>query len=257
MSAGRPFEPLERVTISERVRDEVHHRILAGELAPGAPLPAERVLADRFGVARTSIREAIQGLVALGVIERRGNRSYVAERVAGSELAASDGGKRSLRALLEAWRILEASTFELAATRATARERNETLQVARRPVPAGLAEFILVDREFHAGIAAAGGNPVLAEIHGRVIGSLLAAEDFAGLVLGVGSGKSPRAAITKAVAEHLAIAEAYVARDVPAMLVAAEGHLGHVGERIRRLSRRMLPPEEGQGGRATRRAVGL
>lgn len=257
MSAGRPFEPLERVTISERVRDEVHQRILAGELAPGAALPAERVLADRFGVARTSIREAIQGLVALGVIERRGNRSYVAERVAGSELAASDGGKRSLRALLEAWRILEASTFELAASRATARERNETLLVARRPGPAGLAEFILIDREFHAGIAAAGGNPVLAEIHGRVIDSLLVTEDFGGLVLGVGSGKSPRAAISKAVTEHLAIAEAYVARDVTAMLAAAEGHLGHVGERIRRLSHRLLPAEEGQGGRATRRAVGL
>ena len=257
MSAGRPFEPLERVTISERVRDEIHQRILAGELAPGAPLPAERVLAERFGVARTSIREAIQGLVALGVIERRGNRSYVAERVAGSELPASDGGKRSLRALLEAWRILEVCTFELAAGRATARERNETLHVARRPVPTSLADFTLNDREFHAGIAAAGGNPVLSEVHGRVIDSLLATEDGGGLVLGVGVGKSPRAAIKQAATEHLVIAEAYVARDVPAMLAAVEGHLGHVEDRIRRLSRRLLPPEEGQGGRATRRTVGL
>ena len=174
-----------------------------------------------------------------------------------ANMTASDGGKRSLRALLEAWRILEVCTFELAAGRATARERNETLHVARRPVPTSLADFTLNDREFHAGIAAAGGNPVLSEVHGRVIDSLLATEDGGGLVLGVGVGKSPRAAIKQAATEHLVIAEAYVARDVPAMLAAVEGHLGHVEDRIRRLSRRLLPPEEGQGGRATRRTVGL
>ena len=257
MSPGRPFEPLERATISERVRDEIHQRIAVGELAPGAALPAERVLAERFGVARTSIREAIQGLVALGVVVRRGNRSYVVEQVPGSLLAASDGGKRSLRALLEAWRILEVCTFELAAGRATARERNETLQLARRPVPAGLAAFVGTDREFHAGIAAACGNPVLTEIHGRVIDSLVATEDAAGLILGVGVGRSARVAIAQAVAEHLVIAEAYVAGEVPVMLEAVDRHLGHVRDRIRRLSHRLFPAVEGQVGRATRRTVGL
>ena len=257
MSAGRPFEPLERITISEQVRDEIHQRILAGELAPGTALPAERVLAERFGVARTSVREAIQGLVALGVIERRGNRSYVVEHVPGSELPASDGGKRSLRALLEAWRILETCTFELAAGRATARERAETLQLARKPVPIDLAGFIATDREFHAGIAAAGGNPVLAEVHGRVIDSLVATEDAAGLVLGVGPGRSPRTAIATAAAEHLAIAEAYVDGDVPVMLDAVDRHLGHVQDRIRRLNRRLLPAVEGHTGRGARRTVGL
>lgn len=257
MSAGRPFEPLERATISERVRDDLHGRIAAGELPPGSPLPAERILAERFGVARTSVREAIQGLVALGVVERRGNRSFVVEQVAGSELPASDGGKRSLRALLEAWRILELTTAELAAVRATARERNEVLQLARRPLPIELEACARVDREFHAGIAAACANPVLAEIHGRVIEAMVATEGVAGIVLGVGPGRTIKTAVAAAGAEHLAIAEAYVAGDSSAMLAAVDRHLDHVQDRISRMSRRLLPPADGESPRAARRAIGL
>ena len=113
MSSPRPFEPFERTTVSERVRDDIHSRIISGEIQPGSQLPAERSLADQFGVARTSVREAIQALVALGVIERRGNRSYVVEQVPGSELPAADGGKKSMRSLLEARRVLELCLFEL------------------------------------------------------------------------------------------------------------------------------------------------
>jgi GntR family transcriptional regulator, transcriptional repressor for pyruvate dehydrogenase complex len=257
MSAGRPFEPLERATISERVRDDLHGRIAAGELAPGSPLPAERVLAERFGVARTSVREAIQGLVALGVVERRGNRSFVVEQVAGSELPASDGGKRSLRALLEAWRILELTTSELAVVRATVRERTEVLQLARQSLPASADAFARADREFHSSIAAACGNPVLAEIHGRVIETLAATEGVEALVLGVGPGRTTRAAIAAAGVEHLAIAEAFVAADTAAMLAAADRHLGHVRDRISAMSRRLLPAADGESPRAARRAIGL
>ena len=45
------------------------------------PIPSERDLAEQFRVARTSVREAIQGLLSLGVIERRGNRSFVVEHL--------------------------------------------------------------------------------------------------------------------------------------------------------------------------------
>lgn len=256
MTRRRPFEPVARATISERVRDDIHGRIASGEIAPGTRLPAERTLADQFGVARTSIREAIQGLVALGVIERRGNRSYTAEQVKGSELPASDGGKRSLRALLEARRVLELCLFEFAAIRATSRDRNETLELARRPIPAGLEGFSLADREFHAGIAGACGNPVLVEVYGRVIDTLLATDASTELMLGLGEGIDPRSAIREVADDHRAIAEAYAAGEVAAMLDAADRHLGRVQERIGRLSRRLVPAA-GREAHAARRTVGL
>jgi GntR family transcriptional repressor for pyruvate dehydrogenase complex len=248
----RPIEPLERTTISERVRDEIHGRILAGDLRPGSPLPAERVLAEQFGVARTSIREAIQGLIAIGLIERKGNRSFVIEQVPGAELPGSDGGRRSLRNLLEAWRVIELCVAELAAVRATGRERQEILRMASPPSPLSLDGFAAADREFHAAVAAACGNPVLAEVHGRVVDALFEAGDSAVAVLGGEGGVAVRAAI----AEHEAIAAALRAGDATATSEAVDRHLGGINTRIGQSSQRLSPtpmdPEH-----AARRTVGL
>lgn len=252
----RPFEPFERMTVSERVRDEIYTRIVSGEIAPGTQLAAERVLAQQFGVARTSIREAIQGLVALGMIERRGNRSFVVEQIPGAELPNADGGRQSMRTLLEARRVLELVLFELAASRATTRERNDTLDLARRPTPTSVDDFILLDREFHAGIAGACGNPILLEVYGRVLETLAQAEVSAELVLGIEEGKDPTGAMTRAADEHLAIAEAFAARDVPRMLDAVEEHLGPIQGRVSRIGRRSGPIEAYEAY-ATMRTLGL
>jgi GntR family transcriptional repressor for pyruvate dehydrogenase complex len=251
----RPFETLGRATVSERVRDDIHGRIASGELQPGAQLPAERVLAEQFGVARTSVREAIQALVALGVIERRGNRSYVVERLAGSRLPEVAGGRKALRTLVEARRVLELTLFELAAARASARERAAVTELARTPAPGTLDEFAIADREFHASIAGACGNGVLVELYGRVLDALVQEEASTALVLGIGPDDDVATAITGAAAEHRAIAEAFAAGDVSAMLEAVEAHLGPVQGRMSLVSRirRRESPDDG----STRSSVGL
>lgn len=246
----RPFQPLERTTVSEQVRDELHRRIVSGELQPGTPLPAERALAEQFRVARTSVREAIQALVALDLIERRGNRSYVVEQLPGSELPAADRRKKGIRSLLEARRVLEVTLFEMAATRATARERAEALELARRPPPRRLDEFARADREFHARIARACSNAVLIEIYGRVLETLAQADLSEQVLLGIGPDDDPADVITTAAAEHLAVAEAYAAGDVETMLAAVETHLGTKdgGHRIaRRMARHQSYVDAGLG----------
>lgn len=255
MTTRRPFGPVERATIAEKVRDDILGRIASGELRPGTPLPAERVLADQFGVARTSIREAVQGLSAVGAIERHGNRSYIAQRVPGAELPASDGRPRSLRMLLEARQVLELTLFELAAFRATARERNEVMALALTPAPTTVDDFARADREFHAAIAAACGNAALLEVYGRVLDTLAGTEVSASLVLGIGPDDDPVEAITRGATEHRRIAEAFVGGDIEVMLEAVERHLGSVAGRVSRV---------GVSGRTpsatvptTRRTVGM
>lgn len=257
MSDQRPFDRLERSTVAERVRDDIHGRIISGELQPGSQLPAERALAEQFEVARTSVREAIQALIAIGLIERRGNRSYVVERVPGSQLPEMDGGRKALRSLVEARRVLELTLFELAAARATSRERNDVLEMARRPAPVDLEAFSIADREFHASIAGACGNPVLAEVYGRVVDTLVGSEAAPFLILGFDQGSDPAESITKAAAAHLVIAEAFVAGDVAAMLEAVEEHLGPVQGRmslVSRIRRRQRTPSDAREARLT---VGL
>jgi GntR family transcriptional regulator len=61
----------------EAIREYVR-QLLADEL-PGAPAPSERELVTRFGVARMTVRQALDGLVTEGVLERRpGRGTFVA-----------------------------------------------------------------------------------------------------------------------------------------------------------------------------------
>ena len=226
MTVDRPFGPVDRATISEQVRGDIHRRIISGELPPGSPLAPERVLAGQFSVARTSVREAIQGLVALGVLERRGNRTYVAERLPGSEMARPDGGERSLRELLEARHVLERTVFEMAGSRATMRERTAALVLARRPVSACVEDFMIADRQFHAAVVGTCGNPVLVEVYGRVLDALIGTDEAGTLVLGLEPDDDPTEAIARSAADHLRIAEAFASKDLELMIQEMVRHQG-------------------------------
>ena len=57
----------QRRTISSEIRAQLLEAIRTGELQPGSPVPAERQLCEQFGVARTSVREAIQGSDGVGL----------------------------------------------------------------------------------------------------------------------------------------------------------------------------------------------
>jgi GntR family transcriptional regulator len=66
--------------------------ITAGELACGAQLPPEDRLTDRFGVSRTTVRKAIENLVARGMVEiRRGKGTFVSEPKITQELTELRG----------------------------------------------------------------------------------------------------------------------------------------------------------------------
>lgn len=55
----------------EEVCDQIRRELAAGTLVPGDRLPAERVLAEQFGVSRTAVREALKTLEAAGVVQTR------------------------------------------------------------------------------------------------------------------------------------------------------------------------------------------
>ena len=130
-----------------RLADAIH----TGQLAPGTPLPAERVLCEEFGVARTSVREAIQGLVIAGYLERRGNRSVVAEHLPEVNFAGDDR-KALVTQLFEVRQVIEPAIAELATRRATDAERAEIARIAARSTR-DLAEFRDLDRQFHSALA--------------------------------------------------------------------------------------------------------
>ena len=223
------FAPISRETVSSQIRNQLLERISTGELAPGDRMPSERELSDRFEVARTSVREAMQGLVSMRVVERRGNRAYVAEHLPEVVVEPSGDGKSFVAELFETRRVLEVPIFAMAAERATDEERARIMAVAARFDPSlEIGEFRRLDREFHTTVAAACGNPLLIELYGKVLDRLFRSVEFFTLL----SAETNQSEVARIIAQscdaHRVIAEAFRDRDAEAVNAAAELHLDEV-----------------------------
>ena len=71
------LRPLDLATY-KAVSAQIERHILSGDLPAGAPLPTEQVLCERFGVHRSTVREAIRRVEQDGLLQRReGRRLYV------------------------------------------------------------------------------------------------------------------------------------------------------------------------------------
>src|SRR6266550_6109037 len=71
------YEPIERQKIYELIAGQLLRRISDRHLHPGDPLPTERELTQAFRAGRSSVREALRMLESKGVIENRGNGTFV------------------------------------------------------------------------------------------------------------------------------------------------------------------------------------
>ena len=70
------IKPVKKESLSKYVMDSVRDGIVSGEVAPGEFLPSESDLAEKFGVGKSSVREAMKMLEALGYIEVSKGNGY-------------------------------------------------------------------------------------------------------------------------------------------------------------------------------------
>src|SRR5258708_8289159 len=113
-----PPQVLKRETLADRLLTQLRRQILSGALAPGERIPSEQDISLAFGVGRTTVREALGGLIASGFAKRQRNRLVVTEHaLLGAEdvnfaaLAASV----SVRDVYETRKLFEVKAVQLAA----------------------------------------------------------------------------------------------------------------------------------------------
>ncbi|MFF8882705.1 FadR/GntR family transcriptional regulator [Streptomyces flaveolus] len=219
-------------TVTARAIERIKAMIAEGLLEPGQRLPTERELAAQSGISRSSMREAIRALTALGVLEaRHGSGIYVTRLEAGDLLetfgvvADLSRGTRTVE-LLEVRRVLESAATALAAARITP----ERLAEAERHLLAMDAtddpeELLAHDLAFHREIVAAAGNETMAAILEG-----LSSRTFRDRVR---RGHHDKGAFDRTRREHAAIHRALAARDPEAARAAAAAHVGAVEEWLR------------------------
>ena len=163
MDCMTKIEPLGAVR--ERVTAELRQEIIAGSLRPGDRL-VERELAERFGVSRVPVREAIRALVAEGFVHFETPRRTVVRRLTPTDV----------QELFELREALEVYAAGLAASRATPEdlaEVEELLDRAAAATEAGDAEVITdVNSRLHDRIMAMAGNTLLTAALEPVAGRL-------------------------------------------------------------------------------------
>lgn len=165
-------ERITRQKLSDQVFDRLWGMIASGQLAPGDPLPSERVLMERFGVGRPAVREAVQALANKGLITiSQGERSRVNAPSAAIAVDQVDQIAKlllstepaNLAHLKQVRKILETATVGLAAGACgpdQARHLRALIDKQRAHVDDPQA-FVGADIEFHAAIAGLTGNPLL------------------------------------------------------------------------------------------------
>ncbi len=167
------FDQVRQRRLSDDIVEQLEGMILEGTLKSGERLPAERALAEQFGVSRPSLREAIQKLVAKGLlVSRQGGGNYVVETLGSTFsdplLHLLENNPEAQRDLLEFRQTLEASCAYYAALRATEVDRErltaafDALQdcYTRDDDPTRIEEGA-ADARFHLAIAEASHNAVL------------------------------------------------------------------------------------------------
>src|SRR6202521_1608680 len=107
----------------EQIIEQIEGSILAGELKAGDQLPAERELAQRFGVSRTAVREAVKALREKGLVEAYSGRgTFITNGTSQAirqslDLMIKIGQPDGCTHLAEVRLILEPEIAALAATR--------------------------------------------------------------------------------------------------------------------------------------------
>lgn len=150
----------------------LRREISRGRLAPRDKLPAERTLADSYGVARGTVREALTQLAEEGLVQvRAGSGTYVndALRDGADPTMAVMENARPLE-LMDARFALEPHICRLAVLHATARDldlADEQIKIMEAST-ADPARFSAADHEFHTVLVESTGNSLLIWIMNQI-----------------------------------------------------------------------------------------
>lgn len=224
-----------------QVADQLRTLILQGQLGPGDRLPNEVELSEKFGVSRSTVREALRSLASQSLLTtQRGvtGGSFIAHPDAvdiSSYLETSVGLLSSARVvavseLLEARAILEVPAARLAAERRTDADLAHLREAVEQ-------EEASVDSEFeghratHAAILEAAGNTLL---------EMLTQPLFAVLRTRFLRDQAPPAFWNDVCTEHRRILTAIEARDAEGAGAAMAEHLANLGRTYERIDAQVV-----------------
>lgn len=229
------LKPIKPKRISDQVFEQIRELIYKGDFKSGQQILPERELALSMAVSRTSVRNAINKLVTMGLLEhRQGQGTFVSspDNRKGNPLAAAMAtDEATLDDLLEVRMGLECNAAMLAAQRATETDL-KAIEKSLEEMEQDLAATDKIgtgpDAAFHMAITFSTKNPVLIHLMRNFYDFL-----FVGIKKNLTHMYMDRTALEDVITHHRAIFEAIQQRSSKGAFEAMRTHINYVQEYFR------------------------
>lgn len=218
--------------------------ITNGELRPGDKLPKEPELAERLGLSRSSLREAVKALSMVRVLDvRQGDGTYVTSLepsllMGAMEFVVDFHTDDTVLQFLEVRRILEPSATAMATRRMDEDDVDELEhhldQISADP---SVDELVASDLAFHRMIAQGSGNAVLCSLLDSLSGPIQRAREW--------RGHMEHDALARTQTEHRAIVSAMRTRMPDVAAASATVHISGVEQWLRNVAATGTDPGDG------------
>jgi GntR family transcriptional repressor for pyruvate dehydrogenase complex len=206
------LKPVQRKSLSDGIVEQLTSLIARRVLKPGQRIPSEKQFCERFGVGRTSVREALRSLTTMGILESHaGDGTFVSAKLDRYLERAFQWGllldRKGVENLVETRLMLESQTASLAARRATATDL-AAIEEAIRGMEEAVSDpkrYLEHDLRFHLHIAQATQNSILENLLGTIRGYL---QSWVEQALLASPPESPEARATLSIVQHKKILSA-------------------------------------------------
>lgn len=220
------------MSVTDDAIGAIKQMITDGELKPGDRLPREADLAERLGLSRNSLREAVRALSLIHVLDvRRGDGTYVTSLdpsvlMDAMSFVVDFHRDNTVLQFLEARRVIEPAVTAMAAQRMSKKDIDGLgLLLDSLGEEPSLEQLVANDLEFHRRIATGSGNPVLASLVETVSGRTQRARTWRGI--------TEEGVMARTLSEHRAIQRALAARQPDIAGALATVHIAGVEEWLR------------------------
>lgn len=200
------------MAVTDEAIGKIKEMIVSGVLRPGDRLPKEADLAAELGLSRSSLREAVRALSLLNILHvRQGDGTYVSSLdplllLEAVTFILDFHQDDTVMQAFQVRAVLEPAATEMAAQRISDQQVTDlrTLLDSLGENPS-IEELVANDLEFHRGIAAASGVPLLCSLLETITGPTVRAR--------VWRGVTQDDAVARTLAEHRSILDALEYRD--------------------------------------------
>lgn len=221
--------PAKKIPLTQNVTQQLIDLIMAGNIAPGEKLPTEKELMDIFGIGRSSLREAIRALVALGLVEVKVSQGTFVSECFGDfftkQLALmSKISFENIIELIEARIAIETDIAEMAAKKATSDDVKNLVNICRGMKAAQSdEEYQNCDLKFHIALAEISRNSFMLQVM-KILNNITGL--WIRKVIQVGDSKK------QAILQHERIIDAIHDKNVSETVIAMREHLESVSKTL-------------------------